>query len=347
MGGSSLAPEVIRLSFGDQDGWSRRCTCSTRPTRARSARSSDRDRPRHDPVPRLDQVGRDDRDAVAVQVLLGAAARGPRSSSRSPTRAPASRTLASEHGFRRTFLNDPDIGGRYSALSYFGLVPAALMGADVARPPRPRRRRRAELPDVRRLRTRTAASGSAWRGASSRSPAATSSPTSSTRRSRASASGSSSSSPSRPARTARASSRSPTSRSASPRPTATTARFLYLRHVDEPEPRARREGRRAREGRPPGDHPHDPRPDRPRAAVLLRRVRDRGRRLGARASTRSTSPTCRRPRTRRTRVLEEGLGDPPDADDDALRALLSGLGAAALLRRSWATSSRPRPSTPR
>lgn len=40
--------------------------------------------------------------------------------------------LAREHGFRRTFLNDPDIGGRYSALSYFGLVPAALMGADVA-----------------------------------------------------------------------------------------------------------------------------------------------------------------------------------------------------------------------
>ena len=40
--------------------------------------------------------------------------------------------LASAHGFRRTFLNDPDIGGRYSALSYFGLVPAALIGADVA-----------------------------------------------------------------------------------------------------------------------------------------------------------------------------------------------------------------------
>jgi transaldolase/glucose-6-phosphate isomerase len=39
--------------------------------------------------------------------------------------------LAAEHGFRRTFQNDPDIGGRYSALSFFGLVPAALMGADV------------------------------------------------------------------------------------------------------------------------------------------------------------------------------------------------------------------------
>jgi transaldolase/glucose-6-phosphate isomerase len=39
--------------------------------------------------------------------------------------------LAQENGFRRTFLNDPNIGGRYSALSYFGIVPAALMGVDV------------------------------------------------------------------------------------------------------------------------------------------------------------------------------------------------------------------------
>ena len=39
--------------------------------------------------------------------------------------------VANEHRFRSVFLNDPDIGGRYSALSYFGLVPAALMGVDV------------------------------------------------------------------------------------------------------------------------------------------------------------------------------------------------------------------------
>jgi transaldolase / glucose-6-phosphate isomerase len=40
--------------------------------------------------------------------------------------------LARDGRFRNTFLNDPDIGGRYSALSYFGLVPAALAGVDVA-----------------------------------------------------------------------------------------------------------------------------------------------------------------------------------------------------------------------
>jgi transaldolase/glucose-6-phosphate isomerase len=39
--------------------------------------------------------------------------------------------LAQERGFRRIFLNFPNIGGRYSALSYFGLVPASLMGIDV------------------------------------------------------------------------------------------------------------------------------------------------------------------------------------------------------------------------
>ncbi len=39
--------------------------------------------------------------------------------------------LGRERGFRHVFLNPPDIGGRYSALSYFGLVPATLIGADI------------------------------------------------------------------------------------------------------------------------------------------------------------------------------------------------------------------------
>ena len=40
--------------------------------------------------------------------------------------------LARERGFRRLFENPPDVGGRYSALSYFGLAPAVLAGADAA-----------------------------------------------------------------------------------------------------------------------------------------------------------------------------------------------------------------------
>ncbi len=39
--------------------------------------------------------------------------------------------LAEERNFSRSFINPPDIGGRYSVLSYFGLVPAALMGYDI------------------------------------------------------------------------------------------------------------------------------------------------------------------------------------------------------------------------
>jgi transaldolase / glucose-6-phosphate isomerase len=40
--------------------------------------------------------------------------------------------LAREKGFDRVFVNPPDIGGRYSVLSYFGIVPAVLMGYDAA-----------------------------------------------------------------------------------------------------------------------------------------------------------------------------------------------------------------------
>jgi transaldolase / glucose-6-phosphate isomerase len=39
--------------------------------------------------------------------------------------------LARERGFRRVFHGDPEIGGRYSALSPFGIVPAVLMGVHV------------------------------------------------------------------------------------------------------------------------------------------------------------------------------------------------------------------------
>jgi len=41
--------------------------------------------------------------------------------------------LARERGFRAVFAGEPSIGGRYSALSPFGIVPAVLMGVDAAR----------------------------------------------------------------------------------------------------------------------------------------------------------------------------------------------------------------------
>jgi len=39
--------------------------------------------------------------------------------------------IAAERGFRRVFTTPPDVGGRYSALTSFGLVPAALIGVDI------------------------------------------------------------------------------------------------------------------------------------------------------------------------------------------------------------------------
>src|SRR5260370_482998 len=39
--------------------------------------------------------------------------------------------IGHERGVRAAFENRPDIGGRYSALSYFGLVAGALLGVDV------------------------------------------------------------------------------------------------------------------------------------------------------------------------------------------------------------------------
>ncbi len=99
--------------------------------------------------------------------------------------------LARERGFREMFENRPDIGGRYSALSYFGLVPAALAGAGwrelaaaaMAASPRSRD----PDPAVNAGLRLGAADGRRGPG-----PAATSSRSCSTRASRASGSGSSS-----------------------------------------------------------------------------------------------------------------------------------------------------------
>ena len=40
--------------------------------------------------------------------------------------------LADTYNFRRVFLNDQGVNGRFAALSYFGLLPAALVGTDIA-----------------------------------------------------------------------------------------------------------------------------------------------------------------------------------------------------------------------
>jgi transaldolase / glucose-6-phosphate isomerase len=130
MGGSSLAPEVIRRSFGEQAGWpSLHVLDSTDAGAVRSVETAiDLDHA-------LFLVSTKSGGTIETLSLFRHfwSLRSDGSAFVAIT-DPGSglEKLAAEHGFRRTFLNDPDIGGRYSALSFFGLVPAALMGADVA-----------------------------------------------------------------------------------------------------------------------------------------------------------------------------------------------------------------------
>ncbi|HEY7619617.1 MAG TPA: bifunctional transaldolase/phosoglucose isomerase [Solirubrobacteraceae bacterium] len=130
MGGSSLAPEVIRRSYGDQDGHPRlHVLDSTDAGAIRSVQEAiDLDHA-------LFLVSTKSGGTIETLSLFKHfwSLRGDGNAFVAIT-DPGSglEDLAREHGFRRTFLNDPDIGGRYSALSFFGLVPAALMGADVA-----------------------------------------------------------------------------------------------------------------------------------------------------------------------------------------------------------------------
>jgi glucose-6-phosphate isomerase len=70
-------------------------------------------------------------------------------------------TLAASLGFRHTFPVAPDIGGRYSALSHFGLVPAALVGIDI----KSLLERGQEMLDPCRDSTRLEKNPGAWLGA--------------------------------------------------------------------------------------------------------------------------------------------------------------------------------------
>ena len=94
--------------------------------------------------PRVVEVGHHPRAQRAVRATPGRSCPTRRATRPSPTPGPRSPHLAAERGFRRCFENPPDIGGRYSVLSYFGMVPAALHRLRRRRALRagPRRRRR-------------------------------------------------------------------------------------------------------------------------------------------------------------------------------------------------------------
>jgi len=136
MGGSSLAPEVIRRSFGDRAGHPRLVMLDS--TDAAAVRAV------HERVvlPKtlfvvatksggtIETLSAFEHFHALMYDTVGAEAAG-RHFVAITDPGSSLVDLAAARGFRRTFLGDPDIGGRYSALSYFGLVPAALMGADI------------------------------------------------------------------------------------------------------------------------------------------------------------------------------------------------------------------------
>ena len=135
MGGSSLCPEVFRATFGSRrgyptlavldstvPGWVRRVTQSIEPERTLFIVSS--------------------KSGGTIEVLSFFKHFWALTEKKTRSRTgehfvaitdPGTRLnlLAAQHGFRRAFINPPDIGGRYSALSYFGLVPAALIGMNL------------------------------------------------------------------------------------------------------------------------------------------------------------------------------------------------------------------------
>ena len=129
MGGSSLAPEVLWQTFGAAEGFlNLHVLDSTHP----------------DAVAALEAALPLDRTLFLVSSKSGGTLEPRSMHAHFHALAPDGRQwaavtdpgtaleeLAHEQGFRRVFHGAPDIGGRYSALSAFGVVPAALIGADV------------------------------------------------------------------------------------------------------------------------------------------------------------------------------------------------------------------------
>jgi glucose-6-phosphate isomerase len=135
MGGSSLCPEVLRQTFGPQQGYPELLVLdSTDPDHITAVRN------RVEPEKCLFIIASKSGGTTEPNAFfeywfdqVGQRTQTPGSNFIAITDPGTSlEKLATEKGFRKTFLNPSDIGGRYSALSYFGLVPAALMGLDVA-----------------------------------------------------------------------------------------------------------------------------------------------------------------------------------------------------------------------
>ena len=138
MGGSSLGPEVLRRTFGSADGYPELTVLdSTLPRVIRGVESA------IDPARTLFLISSKSGNTIEPMSFykhfrnlldreLGREKAG-RGFVAITDPGTSLEVLAGQHGFRHVFANPPDIGGRYSVLSYFGLVPAALLGIDLER----------------------------------------------------------------------------------------------------------------------------------------------------------------------------------------------------------------------
>lgn len=138
MGGSSLAPEVFRLTFGVKEKFLDLSVIDT--TEPSTILSFDS---KLDPAKTLYIVSTKSGGTVetisfmkyyynSVKKKLG---EEKASKHFIAITDPGSglEQMAKDLKFRKIFLNDPEIGGRYSALSLFGIVPAALVGIDISK----------------------------------------------------------------------------------------------------------------------------------------------------------------------------------------------------------------------
>ena len=142
MGGSSLAPDVLHRTFGSADGWlDLRVLDSTDP-QAVAAVVDDLD-----PLATLWIVASKSgttTEPLAFQADAWARAERALRAHRAPRNEHAGELMIAitdpgrsveaiphHDQLREVFLNPPDIGGRYSALTYVGLVPASLIGLDL------------------------------------------------------------------------------------------------------------------------------------------------------------------------------------------------------------------------
>jgi transaldolase/glucose-6-phosphate isomerase len=136
MGGSSLGPEVMSETFGTQAGHPKLLVLdSTDP--AQIARFEAQIDPAHTLFIVSSKSGTTLEPDILhryflerVEAKLGAGKGGPNFVAVTDPGSKLEAT-AREQGFRRVFLGDPAIGGRYSVLSNFGMAPAAAAGIDV------------------------------------------------------------------------------------------------------------------------------------------------------------------------------------------------------------------------